>query len=167
MMYREEEKHPELRAFCMVLYVITALSAVLQVFESTLMVGLLFLVVAYMMVGAQKMTARKTIYQSHIEYVAKTLSMGMGVIFPIAMVLAIYLIWKNTDISAIKAAIDSDDPDSMMSIVNRYVTGGMQIAQDIILKTMALPVFWWVRRCLVGFLRAKNSEPVDYPDSWI
>ncbi|MCK5519461.1 MAG: hypothetical protein KAI61_08600, partial [Alphaproteobacteria bacterium] len=103
-MYREE-KHPELRTFSMMLYIISGISAIAQFFSVTVLPGLCFLVLAFFMVKAQRITAKDTIYASHAEWTARTLSIGTFVLFPLALCVAVYFLWKSTDIEALKATI--------------------------------------------------------------
>lgn len=169
-MYREE-KHPELRAFSMMIYIISGISAIAQFFSITVLPGLCFLVLAFFMVKAQRITAKNTIYASHVEWTARTLSIGTFVLFPLALCVAVYFLWKSTDIEALKATIvvkaDDNDPSSLINFITEYIKGNTQRVADVTTKSLALPVLWWVRRCWVGYRCAKESLPIDYPESLI
>ena len=167
MYYRNEEHHPEHRIFAMVLYVVASLSAVFQFFPPTIILGLILLVLANFMNKVFKATAKETIYITHAEWIGRTLYVGTFFLFPLSLAAAAYLIWTTTDVSSFKATIaksDADDPSVAMSIINSYMVRDMPAVAHICTVTLAPPVFWWVRRCLVGYRRAQESEPIDYPE---
>ncbi|MFH1158182.1 MAG: hypothetical protein V1721_04770 [Pseudomonadota bacterium] len=155
----------------MMLYIISAISAIAQFFPATVLPGLFFLVIAFFMTKAQRMTAKDTIYASHVEWTARTLSIGTFILFPLAMGIAVYFLWKSTDIEALKATIvvkaDDDDPSALMNFITGYIEGNIPRVADVTMKSLALPILWWVRRCWVGFRYAKESLPIDYPESLI
>ena len=162
-----DEKYPEQRTFSMALYMIAGTSAVLQLFSSTIILGLILLVLSFLMAKMQRVTARETTYSSHVEWTYNTLSTGTFVLFPISACIAIYFIFKNTDIAGVKDAMNSDDMDVLFTGAQNYISRATPYAKNISMITLTPPVLWWVRRCVAGFLRAKNSEPVDYPNALI
>lgn len=162
-----EYKNPELRTFSMALYMIAGMSGLLQFFETTVILGTILLVISFFMVKAQRLTARETLYASHVEWTARTLSRGTFIFFPAALIISLYLIIKNTDFEPIKAALNSDDAGAMMDGIHRYMGKSIPYISHITTITMAPVIFWWVRRCVFGFIRAKNAEPIDYPDGFL
>jgi len=161
------EKHPELRTFSMMLYIITAMSAILQFFTTTLIVGLLFLVIAWLMVRAQKITAKGTAYASHVEWISRTISIGTFVLFPAAFAIAGYLVWKRIDMAELQGLMKEEDPNALINAVRGYMKIHMPEISRIVTITTLPPLLWWLRRCWAGYARAKNSEPIDYPWSII
>lgn len=95
------EEKADLRKFCIILYAVYALSALSQFFEITLLPGLLALIIAYIQGNAKKGAAKDTPYASHLRWLSRTFWIGTGVIVPVAVVIAAYLIWTFTDISSI------------------------------------------------------------------
>jgi hypothetical protein len=167
---RPEERHPEQRSFTMGLYIVTALSALLQFYEITVIPGMLLMLIAFFMVKAQRVTAMNTIYASHVEWTRRTLSLGTFIIFPLFAVLAIYLVYKMTDITSLKSAFASNedgDLGAMANIIIGYAKQNEAKVNSITTGCITPPILWWVRRCFVGYMRAKRSEPVDYPDGII
>ena len=159
--------HPELRSFAIAVYVVSALSAVLQLYMSTVVFGLFLLFVAFFMNKAQKITAAGTLYASHVEWAGRTLKLGTFYVFPAAFAIGAWLVWKNTDVASVKAAMNSDDMDVTMNGMQNYIHQSIPILAHTSVMAMIPAVLWWVRRCVSGILKAKKGLPMDYPDSWI
>ena len=169
MYARPEERHPEQRGMSMAIYVIAALGAIVQYAESIGMVvaGCIILALAGFMLKAQRMTAKGTIYASHVEWTARTMSIGSYFLFPISIAVAFYLIYQWTDIEALRKAVaasDSDDTETLINLVKAYIANNKEKIDRITTWSITPPIFWWVRRCWYGLRRADKSEPIDYPD---
>jgi hypothetical protein len=165
-----EEKHPEQRAFSKALYVIAAFGAIAQYAESFGMViaGCIILGIAGFMVKAQRMTAQGTIYASHVEWISRTLTIGSRYLFPLSLAIALWLVYTMTDVDALRkviAASNSDDLGTLSGLVRQYIEQNEQKIDMITTWSITPPIFWWVRRCWFGLMRAEKSEPIDYPDS--
>ena len=172
MYARPEEKHPEQRVFSMALYVVSALGAIVQYAESFAMVvaGCIILGLAGFMVKAQRLTAKNTIYASHVEWMARTISIGSTFLFPLSIAVTFYLVYTLTDVESFRKAIaaaDSDDFGVLSGLVKNYVAKNMDKIDSITTWSITPPIFWWVRRCWFGLMRADKHEPIDYPDSLI
>jgi uncharacterized membrane protein len=164
-----EEKHPEQRAFSMALYVVSAMGAIAQYAASIGMVvaGVIILMLAGFMVKMQRLTARGTIYASHVEWMARTLSIGCKFLFPIAIFVALYLVYKWTDVATLQHSLAAagDDTDATINLVKAYIASNEDKINRITTWSLTPPILWWVRRCWHGLVRADKSEPIDYPDS--
>jgi hypothetical protein len=166
-----EEKHPEQRVFTMALYVVMALAAIAQYSASYGMViaGVIILILAGFMIKMQRLTARETIYASHVEWTANTMSIGCKFLFPIAAVVSLYLVYKGTDIESLRRSVTTADSEgdlgAMVSIVKTWAAQNEPKVRSITTWCLTPPIFWWVRRCWHGLVRADKSEPIDYPDS--
>lgn len=149
-------------------YGIYAASAVLQFFETTLVLGLLFLVVAYILniSKKEKLAAVGTPFESHLHWARRTFWLGTGVIVPAAMVVAFILILNFTDVSGLRAAMNNSDPDIMMQGVQGYMGKGMDKASSITTIAMIPTAIWWVWRCWTGYVLAKAGKPVENVKSW-
>ena len=168
MYARPQEKHPEQRAFTMALYVVSSLGAIVQYAESFGMVvaGCIILGIAGCMVRMQRLTARGTIYASHVEWMARTMKIGSMFLFPLSIVVMLYLVYEWTDIETLKNGLAAtDDSAAQSNLVRAYITANMDKIDRITTWAITPPIFWWVRRCWYGLVRADRSEPVDYPDS--
>ncbi|MBI3441598.1 MAG: hypothetical protein HY052_07340 [Proteobacteria bacterium] len=162
-----EEKNPHLRSACMALYIVTGAGGVLQFFDGLLLVSLVILGIAWFMAKAQRIAARGTIYASHAEWAARTMSIGGTVLFPIALLIGCFIIWHSVDIDALKTSIQNDEADNLGAVVQGFLTSNMEKISHITDIASLPPTFWWVRRCWVGLLRAKQKIPIDYPHSWL
>lgn len=161
-----EEKHPEQRTFSMALYIITAFCGLSQFFMSTLLLGLILLVLCFFMTKAQRATAQNTIYASHVEWTRRTLSVGTFWLCPIALGFACYFVWKSVDFIEMRRQLDATNGDlgDTINLMKAYVTNNVAKVERIADYCMAPVIFWWLRRCLHGFLKAKRSEPIFYPE---
>ena len=167
-----EEKNPEQRAFTMALYIIAAFGAIVQYTESLSMniAGFIILAIAGFMLKAQRLTARDTIYASHVEWMARTISIGSYFLFPVAIAAILYFVYTLTDIVSLKktfAASGGQDLNAMLSLTKTYIANNGEKINRIINLSITPPIFWWVNRCWYGFKRAAKSEPIDYPESFI
>ena len=108
-----EEKHPEQRVFTMAIYVIASFGAVVQYAESFGMVaaGCIILGITGFMVKAQRMTAKDTIYASHVEWIARTMSIGSKFLFPLSIVVMLYLVYEGTDVASLRHALAASSDD--------------------------------------------------------
>jgi len=167
MYYPEQNPRPELRAFAIAVYTVSGLSAVLQLYASTVILGVILLLFAWFMNKAQRITAAGTLYASHAEWAARTLSRGTFFVFPAAFVVGAWLVWENTDMQSLKTVLNSDDMDVAMNGLQAYISKSMPIIARTSVLAMIPAVLWWVRRCVSGILKAHKGLPVDYPDSWI
>ncbi len=165
-----EEKNPEQRIFSMWLYVISILGAIAQYAESWQMVilGCIIVGLAGFMVKAQRLTAQNTIYVSHVEWISRTLTIGSRYLFPLSLILTMYLVYTLTDIDSLKkiiASSNTDDLDVLWNLIKQYTDKNAPRIDRITTWCITPPIFWWVRRCWYGLMRADKSEPIDYPDS--
>lgn len=165
-----EEKHPEQRAFSMVIYIFAGLGALVQYAESLAMniAGFAFLALVGFMVKAQKLTAKDTIYASHVAWVERTISIATNFLFPISVAFILYFIFKWTDIrDTALANTNGKNTEIMIGIVKSYIDRNQSKINTIVSWSITPPIIWWLRRCWYGFQRAKKSEPIDFPDSLI
>jgi hypothetical protein len=163
-----EEKHPEQRIFSQFIYVVSAMGAISQYAESIGMVvaGCLILGLAGFMVKAQRATAHNTIYASHVEWAARTMYIGTFFLFPISIAAMLYFVYTWTDIAGLKQTLlgSSEDLSAQAGIVKEYIVQNEAKINRITTWCISPPIFWWVRRCWYGIMRADKSEPIDYPD---
>ena len=165
-----EEKHPEQRAFSMILYVFAILGAISQYAESVGMniAGIAILGCVGFMLKAQKVTAQDTIYSTHVRWTARTISIATYIFFPISAILILFLVYEYTDLESPRRALeaaDSTDSVAIVGVVKEYVSHNESRISSIITCSITPPILWWIRRCWYGFVRAKRSEPIDFPDS--
>ena len=162
-----ETQKTDIKQLCTTLYIIFALSSILQFSEITLIPGILALLIAYALVVMKKKEAEGTPFASHFRWLARTFWIGAGVIVPVAIVLAMVLILTLTDIATVTNAMRSDDPDMMMTGMQSYIEGNMTKIWFITFVTMAPTTVWWLRRCWVGYKLAKEDKPVENVTSWL
>lgn len=167
-----EEHHPEQRTFSMALYMISTFAAILQYFNSipVILLGAMLVTLCFFMAKAQGVTARETIYSTHVEWTRRTLSIGSFFLFPISLIAAFYFIYTTTDINALKNSLDAStegDLGDTIILVKNYVAANMEKVEKITSISLAPPILWWVRRCIYGFMKAQKSEPIDYPEGFL
>lgn len=163
----QPEKHPELRSFCMAIYIIAGFGGAIQFIDGALFLSIILLALAWFMIKAQRMAAMGTMYASHVEWTAYTMSRGLFFLFPLALVIAGYFIWKGMDVATFKTALNNDADGKFLEITYNFVNAHKDRMMYITNICAAPPTLWWVWRCWFGFMRAKAELPIDYPDSWI
>jgi uncharacterized membrane protein len=163
----ETAKPVDLQKLFIMLYGVYAASAVLQFFKQTLLLGLLALVIAYIVGNSKKVNTEGTPYASHLRWLNRTFWIGSGVIVPIAVVIAAFLICYLTDIFSILNTVQGGDWDDLMGAVQNYMQQNMAKISAITLITLAPTVIWWMRRCWIGYTLAKAKKPVENVTSWL
>lgn len=166
-----EEKHPEQRIFTMFLYIVSLFDVVMQYAQTItiLVIGCMITGAVGFMIKAQRLTAKDTIYASHVEWIARTISIGSKFLFPIAIIIALYLIYDTTGVEAVRKSLanpNSDDPGAPYIILKNYMDANEDKVNHIINWSITPPIFWWARRCWTGLMRADKHEPIDFPDSF-
>ncbi|MFH1158181.1 MAG: hypothetical protein V1721_04765 [Pseudomonadota bacterium] len=163
----EDKKATDLKKLCMTLYGIYALSAVLQFFGSTVLVGLLALVIAYILTVSNRTLARDTIYERHLQWMSRTFWIGSGVLVPAAVVIATVLIWNLTDVASLASSLSGDDPLAMINGIKNYMDNNMAKVSLITVATAVPTALWWLRRCWIGYALVKAGKPVENVKSWL
>ncbi|MCE9506809.1 MAG: hypothetical protein K8R48_00630 [Alphaproteobacteria bacterium] len=157
----------DLRKYCLILYGLYGLSAVLQFFNKTILIGLAALVIAYFMATARKKAAEDTPFASHLRWMLRTFWIGTGVIFPIAIIIATAIVLAFTDLIPVMVAASFDNPEAQMNAMQDYMQANMTKISLLTEPFMLLSAFWWLRRCWVGGMLAKNGKPVENVTSWL
>ncbi|MCK5556064.1 MAG: hypothetical protein KAI76_07495 [Alphaproteobacteria bacterium] len=155
------------KKLCITLYGVYALSAVLQFFFETVLLGIIALVIAYILTAVNRARAKDTIYDSHFQWLSRTFWIGGGVIVPAAAVIAAILIWNLTDIAFLASSMRGDDPAAMMSGIQSYMDNNMTKVSLITMATIVPTAIWWIRRCWVGYVLVKVGKPVENVKSWL
>jgi len=163
----EDKNMPDYKKLCITLYGVYALSAVLQFFFETVLLGILALVIAYILTVINGARAKDTIYDSHFQWLSRTFWIGGGVIVPAAAVIAAILIWNLTDIASLTSSISGDYPVAMMSGIQSYMDNNMTKVSLITMATVVPTAIWWIRRCWVGYALVKAGKPVENVKSWL
>ncbi|MBU6475390.1 MAG: hypothetical protein KGL10_07485 [Alphaproteobacteria bacterium] len=152
------------------LYAIAALGALAQYAMSWQLVIAGCLVVSFcgFMIKAQRITARDTIYASHVEWTANTLRIGGYYLLPLSLLLTMYLVDRYTNINGLFNLMASSNGDlsTQVNTVQSFMNDNSQRIDFITTLCITPPIFWWVWRCWFGLWRAQNSEPIDFPDAF-
>jgi len=157
-----------LRKYCMVLYGLYGLSAMLQFSQSTLLISALILMLAYAMTARRKKAAKDTPFASHLRWMLRTFWIGTGVIVPATMIVAAFIILQFTDIIPVMAAsMDGDSQADMMNAVQAYRDGHAAKLSFMMIAAMIPATVWWLRRCWIGYALAKKDKPVENVTSWL
>lgn len=157
---------PTLQKLCIQLYGIYALSAVLQFFEETFLVGLLALTIAYIIGNSKKEAAKNTPYASHLRWMYRTLWIGSLVIIPAGLLIGAVLVFIFTDTSMITGTLDNGDPDVAMGGIQGYLAHNMTKITILTTITTIPTAAWWINRCWVGYVLAKDGKPVENVTRW-
>lgn len=161
------EKNTGLHNICLFIYVSFMAGGVMQFAESTLLAGLVLLIVGYFVLALREKAATGTLYESHLRWLNRTFWIGSAVIVPIATIAGFLLILNNTDMSALMAAQESGDPEMIASSISAYIEQNGKTVSLITLATGLPTGFWWLRRCWAGFSRLQKGLPVEKVTSWL
>ncbi len=166
MRYHEEE-HPNQRTLCMALYMITAAGGISQMFNEAIVTCIVLMVIVWFILKIQQTAAKGTIYASHAEWIARTISIAGTVLFPIALIVAAFILWRTLDIATLKKNLADENPEIAMHAVQNFMDANSDRILHVSDRACLPPTIWWVWRCVTGFWRAKNSVAIDYPRSWV
>lgn len=150
-----------------VLYAVYAVSALLQFYGPTIMIGLVALLAAYGVGTAKKKAAVNTPYESHLQWLSRTFWIGSAVIVPIAVLIASGLILALTDLVTILNTAQAGDPGALMGAINAYMAQNFTKIALITLATTLPTAGWWLGRCWRGYTLAKQGKPVEKVMSWL
>jgi uncharacterized membrane protein len=156
-----------LRKYCMVLYGLYGLSAMLQFSQSTLLISALILMLAYAMTTRRKKAAKDTPFASHLRWMLRTFWIGTSIIFPLAIIIATVLVLTFTDLIPVMAAAAIGNPEAQMNAMQGYMLENMGEISLITMPFMLLSALWWLRRLWVGYVLARNGKPVENVTSWL
>lgn len=155
----------KLKNFLVTIYGAYAVSAMMQFFESTLMLGLFLLTVAYILLVCRRGVAG-SLYESHRRWLNRTLWIG-SLIAAVAAIVSAWLVWTFTDISALTQSVKSGDPGAVMNAVNAYMDDNATRISLLTLITSVPTAAWWLRRCWAGYILLKAEQPVANVTTWL
>ena len=163
------DSNKQLKEYCTALYILYPISIVCQFFQTTLFFGLFLLLIVYGFNVSQKRRAsvKDTVFENHLIWLLRTFYISTGVYFPIAMVIATYLVTKYTDILSIGSSVDASDSEALMSSIQNFMSGEMSKMFIISIATFAPVVLWCFRRYWVGFRLLRQEKPVKNVTSWL
>jgi uncharacterized membrane protein len=168
-MTTESTKETDLKKYCIVLYGLYAISALLQVsIDGTLFVlSIITLIIAGIMGRLKKTAAKGTPYESHLRWLYRTAWIASCVAIPINFGLSGWLIWTFTDFGAITRSMDNGDMDALTQALQNYMdanTGKIFLFNAI---GAAPPTLWWLHRCWRGYVPLKEGQPVENVTTWL
>lgn len=159
----------KLKHTCVMIYALYALSSILQFHEITLIPGLLTIIVAFIL-NTSKTTnneAKGTIFESHLQWAKRTFWIGTLVLLPVALTISAGLILAFTSISSVATANNANNYEALMSDIYSFLNKEIGTIMLFSLVTMAPLLFWWIRRCWVGYKTLQEDKPVENVTSWL
>src|SRR3972149_3409119 len=157
----------DLRKHCLLLYSLYTLSAVLQFFDKTILIGLAALAIAYFLTTAKKEAAKNTPFASHLRWMLRTFWIGTAVIFPIAVIIATFLVLTLTDLIPVMDALNLDNPEAAVNTLQDYMQNNITKMLLIAAPVRIPAALWWIRRFWIGCLLAREGKPVEKVTSWL
>jgi uncharacterized membrane protein len=157
-----------LHRHCLILYALDSVSAVLQVPNDALMMGLslVTLAIAGHMSRKKKEAAQGTPYASHLQWLYRTGWIASCIAIPVNIGLSGALIWAFTDIGSLAHAMDGD-PETMINSLQAYADANMTKVDIFSMIGATPPTLWWLHRCWRGYILLKADKPVDNVTSWL
>ncbi len=152
---------------CTLFYGIYAASILLNFSMTTMMAGVIAMLIVLVLTYLKKKEAAGTIFESHLQWMIRTFWIGGGVILPVLTVAASLILYTKIDMTPMYDAISAgtvSNPDELMDLLlqsNRLL---------IYATTTAFTVpfaLWWLRRCWIGYRLLKEGKPVTNITSWL
>jgi uncharacterized membrane protein len=158
----------DLRRYCIILYGLYALSALLQFSESTLTISGLILILAYFMTTCRKKASQDTPFASHLHWLLRTFWIGTALLAPVSVIAGTFIVLHFTDaIPTMAAYMDSDSTVDTAGAIQNYMTEHGEKVSFVMIAAMIPATIWWLRRCLIGYVLAKDGRPVENVMSWL
>jgi|GEM_PF-3793502 len=159
----------KLKDYCTVLYILYPISIVCQFFESTLLFGVFLFLFSYTLNVAQKKrpSVKDTVFENHLRWLLRTFYISTGVLFPISMIAATYLVTKFTNIMSLGNMVDVTDTANLMSSIQNFMSGEMSKMAIISIATFAPVVLWCFIRYFSGYMQLRQDKPVENVTRWL
>ena len=161
------ENTPPQTKLALNLYIILALSMVMQVTFITMLLGGFAMLIVVAIASAQQKRHKDNWLGSHYTWITRTFWIGAGVYLPILTLLGFLYIWDSVDMSAMQDAMIADgvsDPNVMMATITEKSEKPMMLATVVV----SVPMFgWWIWRCWRGVQALRNHEAIKDVKSWI
>jgi uncharacterized membrane protein len=159
-------KH-DMQQTCTTLYILYAVSALMQFFEPTLLAGLVTLIAAYFYGQSKRKAAEGTAYASHLRWLYRTFWIASLILLPAGVVTATALIFAFTDIGSLATAAGVEDPSALAKSIQVYMDENMGKVSLITLCATAPVTIWWLNRCWRGYSLAKEGRPLENVTRWL
>ncbi len=159
----------QLKHNCTMIYALYALSSILQFHETTLIPGLLTIIVAFALNVSKntKKTAEGTIFESHLQWAFRTFWIGSLVLLPIAVAISTGLILAFTSVSSIASPDVVENSQALMNAIHTFLNDDIATVTLLSLITMAPLLVWWLRRCWIGYKALQADKPIENITSWL
>jgi uncharacterized membrane protein len=156
-----------LRNLCLSLYLIYAVSMLMQLVPVTILPGSFLIIAALIAAYARRERAKGTVFESHLQWLIRTFWIGGGIYMPVLTLAAFCFAWSRFDMGAVQNAIEGgavNDTDALIRMVlEKNETLLFQVGLII-----TLPVaIWWIARCWRGWLFLKANEPMPDVMRWL
>lgn len=117
---------------------------------------------------ARRPALRHTHYESHMTHLIRTFWIGGGVWFPIATVIAAFVIYTYGNASSLDAVLSGQAVDitSITAMTNQYLADNHVLLSTTLLSTFGPVALWWLWRCFKGYRLLGSGKPVTNPLGW-
>lgn len=165
----DSKTNEQLRHICIMIYALYALSSILQFHETTLIPGLLTILVAVSLNLSKntKATAKGTIFESHLRWAFRTFWIGSFILLPIAVAISTGLILTFTSVSTIASPDIVADSQALMNAIHSFLNDDIGTVMLLSFVTMGPLLVWWLRRCWLGYKALQKDKPVENVNSWL
>ncbi len=159
----------KLKHTCVMIYVLYALSSILQFHETTLIPGLLAIITALILNTSNKTQeeAKGTIFESHLRWARRTFYIGTLVLLPIAIIISSGLILAFTNIGSVANTTPVENSEVFMNAIYAFLSKDIKTVILLTLVTMTPLLFWWLKRCWIGYKFLQEDKPVENINSWL
>lgn len=166
----EKDINKEQKDFCLALYILYAVSIISQFFYATLLPGLALITVTYFF-NIYKMRAKMiegTLFQNHLRWMFRTINILMGVLLPVATIVATILIIKMTNVMSLgENMMANGEGEIMLDVINDYLHHTTKTVYTVGVATFAPIIIWTFRRYYIGFKGLIENKPIEKVTSWL
>lgn len=149
------------------LYATLAASMALQMSFTTMLPGMIAMIIIVFIAYQQRRKNKDNYLASHFDWMIRTFWIGGGVYLPLLTLLGAIYLHQTLDLAPLQNAILSgsvQDPQQMMDMLMTQQGGLMT---KIMLLTTIPFMGWWLWRCWKGFKALRIKTAVTNVKSWV
>lgn len=161
------ETDKSLAILCKYLYIIYALTMLMQMAYQTMLFGMLAMLAAVIMTYAKRSAAKGTVYETHFQWMLRTFWIGGGVYLPLVTLIGFCIIYPSIDLEKLQNAILSGEVTDTTQIADMVMQDNRALMWTAMLGTMGPFLLWWLWRCWKGYKALQAGKPIDKVMSWL
>lgn len=154
---------------CKMLYIVFAVSLVLQFFNAyTIVLGSVAVIAGVIVSYLERKKAAGTVYANHLTWLIRTFWIGGSVYLPVVTVLGSLAILFITDHSSIDQALSNPDAGTTAESIAHQFVAANALRMEITMFLFTAPFgAWWLWRCWYGYKRLTRNMAIPNVMRWL